>query len=82
MALQAGCRILPVAIDGTRDVLPAKGFVVQTGKRVEVTLLPPIDPRDYGVNGRRELMRDVRNAIARVLGQPLLSAEEPVAASA
>jgi 1-acyl-sn-glycerol-3-phosphate acyltransferase len=70
MALELGVRILPVAIEGTRAVLPAEGFVVQTGKHVKVTLLPPIDPAAYGVDRRRELMADVRRAIATALGQP------------
>ncbi len=69
MALDLGVRILPIAIQGTRDVLPAKGFVVQTGKRVKVTMLPPIDPAAYGVDRRRALMDDVRGAIAGALGQ-------------
>jgi 1-acyl-sn-glycerol-3-phosphate acyltransferase len=69
MALETGTPILPAAIDGTRHVLPAKGFVVQQHKRVAVTLLPPIDPARYGLERRKELMRDVRDAIARALGQ-------------
>jgi 1-acyl-sn-glycerol-3-phosphate acyltransferase len=69
MALETGAPILPVAIDGTRRVLPAKGFVVQQHQRVAVTLLPPIDPARYGMERRKELMRDVRDAIARALGQ-------------
>jgi 1-acyl-sn-glycerol-3-phosphate acyltransferase len=69
MALDQGVRILPVAITGTRDVLPAQGFVVQKGKRVHVRILPPIDPAPYGVDRRKELMDEVRRAIARALGQ-------------
>lgn len=70
MALELGVRILPVAIAGTRDVLPAKGFVVQRGKRVAVTILPPIDPAAYGEERRKDLTADVRAAIAAALGQP------------
>jgi 1-acyl-sn-glycerol-3-phosphate acyltransferase len=69
MALEQGVRILPVAITGTRDVLPAQGFVVHTGKQVNVTVLPPIDPAPYGVDRRKDLMDDVRRAIAGALGQ-------------
>ncbi len=64
MALDHGVRILPVAIDGTREVLPAQGVVVQRGKRVRVTILPAIDPAAYGVEKRKELMEAVREAIA------------------
>jgi 1-acyl-sn-glycerol-3-phosphate acyltransferase len=69
MALEHRVRILPVAIEGTRNVLPAKGFVVQTGKSVVVRILPPFDPMDYGVERRRELMHKVRASIATALGQ-------------
>jgi 1-acyl-sn-glycerol-3-phosphate acyltransferase len=69
MALEQGVRILPVAIEGTREVLPAKGVVVHRDKRVNVTVLPPVDPASYGVDRRRELMADVRRAIAEALGQ-------------
>ncbi len=54
MALDLGVRILPVGIEGTRDVLPAQGFVVRTGKSVKVTVLPPVDPAAYGVDWRRD----------------------------
>jgi 1-acyl-sn-glycerol-3-phosphate acyltransferase len=69
MALDLGVRILPVAIDGTRHVLPAKGVVVQQDKRVAVTVLPAIDPARFGVDGRKELMAEVRLRIAGALGQ-------------
>jgi 1-acyl-sn-glycerol-3-phosphate acyltransferase len=67
MALETSTRILPVAIDGTGQVLPAKGFVVQKGKRVRVTILPPVDPAAYGVERRKELMDDVRRRIVEAL---------------
>jgi 1-acyl-sn-glycerol-3-phosphate acyltransferase len=67
MALELGVRILPVAIRGTRDVLPAKGVVVQQGKRVDVTILPPVDPKAYGAARRKDLMSDVRATIAAAL---------------
>lgn len=71
MALDTGHRILPVALDGTRQVLPVRTLVVQCGKRVDVAILPPIDPKAYGVDRRKDLMRDVRKAIAEALGQPV-----------
>lgn len=69
MALETGAWILPVAIDGTRHVLRARGLLVETHHRVVVTILPPIDPARYGLEGRKALARDVRAAIARALGQ-------------
>jgi 1-acyl-sn-glycerol-3-phosphate acyltransferase len=77
MALDTGYRILPVAIDGTRDVLKARGLVVRNGKKVVVTVLPPIDARAYGGERRKELMTAVRASIASALGQ----APDPVTGS-
>lgn len=69
MALSAGARILPVAIDGTRHVLPPRDLLVRTGARVTVTLCAPIDPKDYGLDRRKELMEATRRALAEALGQ-------------
>jgi 1-acyl-sn-glycerol-3-phosphate acyltransferase len=68
MALDMNLRILPVAIDGTRRVLPAKGALVSPGHRVVATILPPVDPAAYGEARRKELVADVRAAIVGALG--------------
>ena len=68
LALEAGARIVPVTILGTRYVLPPRGLVVQTDRRVSVTIHPPIDPKEYGLERRKELMEAVRTAIAAPIG--------------
>lgn len=75
MALETGIPVLPIAIDGTRHILAAHTYAVHKGQSVTVTICPPIDPKTYGEPRRKEFMRDVRNAIARALGQPELPAE-------
>lgn len=67
MALQTGAPILPVTIDGSRDVLPAKDYRVRKGQRVRITFHPPVDPTSYGPEGRDALMQDVRSRIASAL---------------
>lgn len=67
LALQSGCRILPISINGTRAVLPAKGARVTDGCAVRVVVHPPVDPRDYGEARRDELIAAVRAAIAGAL---------------
>jgi 1-acyl-sn-glycerol-3-phosphate acyltransferase len=69
MALEAGARIVPVAIDGTRHVLPSRKLIVQTGHHVVVTICPPIDPKAYGMDRRKDLMEAVRKSLADALGQ-------------
>ncbi len=63
LALEAGLRILPITLRGTRDILPAKGTRSMHGAHVRVTIHPPIDARGYaeiGKKGRDKLMADVR----------------------
>ena len=67
LALQSGCRILPITIIGTRAVLPAKGARVTDGCSVRVVLHPPVDPRSFGEARREELIEHVRNVIASAL---------------
>lgn len=67
LALQSGCRILPVTIIGTRAVLPAKGARVTDGCRVRVVVHPPVDPREFGEERRAELTERVRSVIASAL---------------
>ena len=67
MAMQLGCRILPVSIEGTRDILPAKDYRVRKGKTVRITFHEPVDPNGFGPDGRDELMSSVRQSISSVL---------------
>jgi 1-acyl-sn-glycerol-3-phosphate acyltransferase len=78
LAIDAGLRILPVAIDGSRNVLPAKGLEVHKGQTVRVAICPPIDAGEYGRPRVAELIASVREAIASRLpgvadGAPPLS---------
>src|SRR5262249_18043939 len=70
LAFDAGMPILPVTVDGTRDVLPPDGLLSRTGARVKVTLPPPIAPHpfaEHGKEGRAELMEVVRRTISSAL---------------
>jgi 1-acyl-sn-glycerol-3-phosphate acyltransferase len=67
LALESGCRILPISIVGTRAVLPAKGARITDGCQVTVVIHPPIDPRQFGEGRRDELIERVRQAILSAL---------------
>lgn len=69
LALGAGVRILPMAIIGTEKAMTADSFIVTKGAKIEAHILPPIDAPSYGVDRRKELMHDTREAIARALGE-------------
>lgn len=67
LALQSGCRILPISIAGTRAVLPAKGARITDGCAVDVVVHAPVDPRPFGDARREQLIAQVRGAIASAL---------------
>jgi 1-acyl-sn-glycerol-3-phosphate acyltransferase len=65
LALGARARILPVSIDGTKDVLPAHSKYITPGQNVRVAISQPIDSKDYGAERLADLMAAVRSAIAQ-----------------
>jgi 1-acyl-sn-glycerol-3-phosphate acyltransferase len=67
LALDTARRILPVAIDGTQQILPAEGARVQRGARVSVRFGEPIDAASFGNERRDALVEHVRTAIAGML---------------
>jgi 1-acyl-sn-glycerol-3-phosphate acyltransferase len=70
LALESGCRILPISINGTRAVLPAKSAHITDGCQVRVVIHPPIDPREFGEARRDELIERIRSVIASALVEP------------
>ena len=68
LAVDAKVRILPIALAGTENVMPADRLVVTKGAKVKVQILPPIDAPSYGRKGKKELMAVVRAALSTALG--------------
>jgi 1-acyl-sn-glycerol-3-phosphate acyltransferase len=62
VALEAGVPIVPVALEGGADVLPADGFRPRPGV-IRVAIGEPIDVTRYSVENRDRLIRDVRSAL-------------------
>ncbi len=71
LALDAGARILPVSIDGTRHVLRVNDWRVDKSHHVQVVIGKPIDSTSYGRERRDELMAAVRAAILEPLPDEL-----------
>jgi len=67
LAMEAGLRVLPVTLRGTRDILAAKDARSIPDAKVRVTLHAPLDGRDYSdgpvKQGRERFMKDVRAAL-------------------
>ena len=69
LAREGGLRILPVTIDGTRFALPAGGVHVTRGAVAHVSILPPIDAKQYATMA--ELVAAVRSAISGALPESI-----------
>jgi 1-acyl-sn-glycerol-3-phosphate acyltransferase len=68
LAMDAGLMILPVTVQGTRNILVAKGVRSTPGAHVTVTFHAPIDATQFTGKGARErLMASVRSAIESAL---------------
>jgi 1-acyl-sn-glycerol-3-phosphate acyltransferase len=61
LASGAGARILPVSIDGTRRILPARGRHVLDGQHVRVVVHEPVRPE--GDDDQKQLMALVKERI-------------------
>jgi 1-acyl-sn-glycerol-3-phosphate acyltransferase len=66
LAIDAGSRIVPIALSGTRDLMPRGGFRVRPG-RVTVRVLDPVDAGRYSYADRDRVMAAVRAEIAAAL---------------
>lgn len=71
VAAQAGVPIVPIAIRGARDVLPA-GRYVPRHRPMEVRVLEPIDPRNELTGSPAAMSDAARSALAQTVDEPLL----------
>jgi len=68
LAMSSGVEIVPVAIRGTRELMPAGALFVRAGV-AELEVGAPIATKDVPVEARAALMARVRGSIASMLGQ-------------
>lgn len=66
LAIKAGVPIVPVALKGTREVLPMGSMYIRPG-RVEVTVGKPIPTADFTLRDADRLTQAVHDEIARCL---------------
>jgi 1-acyl-sn-glycerol-3-phosphate acyltransferase len=62
LAIQAGVPVVPMTILGSRAVLPKGSLKIRPGT-ITVSLGDPIDPRQFRVEQKEELMARVRSAM-------------------
>jgi 1-acyl-sn-glycerol-3-phosphate acyltransferase len=72
LALKSGLPIVPVGIRGTRAIRLRGGLRINPGTAV-VSYGSPIQPADYGLRRKRELMDEVRGQVAKLAGLELAS---------
>lgn len=75
LAIRSGLPIVPIAIDGTFEVLPVGKFLVNPGL-VTVRIGNPIDTTQYSVRTKDELRDVTRAEIERMLGIALHGGQE------
>ncbi len=69
VAIDAGSRIVPLAVIGARDLMPRGGARIRAGS-VRLELLDPVEGRGYSYEGRDRLVGEVRSRIATALAGP------------
>jgi 1-acyl-sn-glycerol-3-phosphate acyltransferase len=67
LAAQSGCQVVPLVIQGSREVVPKKSFNIRPG-RITVTALPPLTDPSLLKSSKR-LMERVREMMLSQLGQ-------------
>lgn len=67
IAIRAGVPVVPIAISGTRELLPWGSGIVRSG-RVTLRILKPIETMHLGLKDRGALTQQARTLIAHELG--------------
>ncbi|MCA9539181.1 MAG: 1-acyl-sn-glycerol-3-phosphate acyltransferase [Myxococcales bacterium] len=68
LALETGRPILPIALTGTADALPKKGYVLRGSHSIRVRVLAPIAQAAFAGETPASLAEKVRDVIARAIG--------------
>jgi 1-acyl-sn-glycerol-3-phosphate acyltransferase len=69
LAINSGADVVPVAIRGTREVMPRGAFLIRPGT-VEIEIGAPISTAGLGADDRQRLLEQTRAAVAGMLGEP------------
>ncbi len=71
LALRSGLPIVPVGISGARGVLPRGSLRVRPGT-IRIHFGSVVDPAQFGIRRRQELVDEVRERISVLAGMPLV----------
>jgi len=68
LALKAGCDVVPVAINNSRNIVPKKSLKINKGT-IDMNIGTPISVKDYTKKDMDKLMDQVREAILNQMGE-------------
>lgn len=68
LAVDAGVPVVPIAVKGTRELLPRHSLVLRRRGRIRIVVHPPLDPATSRMTAG-ELRDEARCLIAQTLGQ-------------
>lgn len=68
ISIEKGIPLLPVAVKGSREILPKGKFAYRSGE-IEVVVCDPINPSDYTHDSIEKLIERTHSAIVEALGQ-------------
>ena len=71
-AVASGCPVLPIALRGTRELLPDGSILARHGTSITLTVCPPIYPEGEGWQEILRLRDAARAAIAEHCGEPMV----------
>lgn len=80
-AIRGRLPVVPLAINGSREILPARRLLPRRG-RLAIEVLPPILPGDSGFRSSKALAETARRRILAVLDEPDLTGGATRAAAA
>lgn len=69
LAIQAGVPVVPMAVSGTRLILPKGGRAVQWGQRVALVVGEPISTQGLTLQDRDALTRRLEGAVAQLYAE-------------
>ena len=69
MAKEAGVEILPVVLDGTRNIFKPKSYWFNWKHRLTVKVLPPISAERVAATEPAEMAKEVQEMMTEALAQ-------------
>jgi 1-acyl-sn-glycerol-3-phosphate acyltransferase len=78
LAIDSGTDIVPMAIEGTRALMPRGAMLIRAGE-IRLQIGEPIRTAGLGPNDRERLVKQVHDRIAEMLGEPSAPATEKAA---